>query len=77
MKATDKLRANWRKDDIYFPYPVGIGTKSDAHWLAHLFDENFIRQAKERGYDIATFKFKISPAIGNEKFQSQRLEAAE
>jgi hypothetical protein len=73
MKASEKLRAKWKNEDILFCYPVGIDTKSDAHWLANrLFNDDFMRQATERGYDISTFKFELSPAKNNEKFESQR-----
>jgi hypothetical protein len=73
MKSIDKLRANWKNGDVMLYYPVGIDTKSDAHWLANrLFGDNFIRQCQERGYDISTFKFEISPTRDNEKFKSQR-----
>jgi len=76
MKAADKLRARWKKGDVMFFYPVGIDTRSDAHWLYGLFNDNFIQQCQARGYDISTFKFEISPSSGDEKFKSQRPQQA-
>ncbi len=72
MKASDKLRANWKKEDIWFYFPVGLGTKTDTRWLHTIFNDDFVREATERGYDISTFKFEICPQEGNERFESQR-----
>ncbi len=75
MKAIDKLRARWKGDDMWFYYPVGLSTNADARWLHSLFNDDFIQQARMRGYDISTFKFELSPMQSNEKFKSQREES--
>ena len=42
MSPDDKLRAYWSKKekDISFHWPGGVSTKSDAHWLYGLLNEN-------------------------------------
>jgi hypothetical protein len=57
----NKLKAYWNKKekDIYFRYPLGIGTKCDAHFLSGVFNENFLNELRDRGYDISTLKFEI------------------
>lgn len=74
MLAVDKLRAWWSKkaNDIILYCPLGYGTKSDAHYLSQVFDEEFVAEMKNRGYDISTMKFSIEPSVGNDKFSSQR-----
>ena len=74
MKAVHKFRVNWskREKDLVYHYPLGIMTKSDAHWLNGIFTEKFTDELESRGYDVKTFKFEICPKIGNYKFSSQR-----
>ena len=63
MKAIEKLRACWskRENDIMFYWP---SRKSDGRWLAEIFNDDFIKQMKRRGFDITTIKFEISPFQG-------------
>ncbi len=75
MKATDKLRANWsiRERDLMLHYPCGVGTKSDAHWLADVvFPKSVTDELAARGYDVTTLKFSIEPKAGERRFSSQR-----
>lgn len=74
MKKADKLRAYWskREADVMLFHPLGCATKCDAHYLSGLFNAEFQKEMESRGYDMATFKFEISPKIGNERFASQR-----
>ena len=76
MKTIDKLRVNWgkRERDLMFHFPLGFYTKSDAHYLHGVFTAEFIKEMDERGYDITTLKFEISPKVGDDKFSSQRSE---
>jgi len=78
MKAKDKLRVFWGKkqQQLMFYWPLGIGTKSDAHYLYGVFDELFVSEMQQRGYDIQTLRFAISPLAGNEKFVSMRKKGA-
>lgn len=74
MRAKDKLRILWSKKqrELMFHWPLGIATKSDAHYLYGIFNEVFICEMRQRGYDIQTLRFEISPSSGNEKFVSER-----
>lgn len=74
MKANDKLRATWSKkeNDIILHFPLGVGTKSDAHYLSGIFNKEFTDELVSRGYDVSTFKFSVEPKPGNDKFCSQR-----
>lgn len=72
MRAADKLRVRWKHEDVVVCFPMGIGTKRDARWILSVFDTEFVQEARQRGYDLSTFKFEISPAGGEEKFRSQR-----
>ena len=74
MKAKDKLRATYsnKENDVMLHYPLGMGTKSDAHWLSGIFGKEFTDELKRRGYDVTTMKFSIEPERGNENFASQR-----
>lgn len=75
-KETDKLRAYWSKKegDLMLFHPLGINTKSDAHYLSVLLEE-VPEELERRGYDKTTFRLSISPKIGNERFASQRRKA--
>lgn len=60
--AKDKLRIFWseRERDIYCDFPVGIGTKRDAHYLlGGVFTKEFADELERRGYDLSTLKFEI------------------
>jgi len=74
MKKKDKLRASWskREKDIMLHYPLGLSTRCDAHWLAEIFNDNFIEAIKARGYDPETIKFEVCPQKGNKYFASER-----
>lgn len=76
MKASDKLRANWskREDDVMLHYPLGIGSRSDGHWLSGVFNKAFTDELASRGYDITTMKFSIEPKAGEHRFSSTRQE---
>jgi hypothetical protein len=79
MKLFEKLRAYWSKkeNDLIFSFPLGVGTKNDAHYLYGIFTNEFTQELTKRGYDVATIKFSIEPIKGNPKFVSQRTEDAE
>lgn len=74
MRAADKLRVTWsrREHDTMIHFPLGFGTSCDGHYMAGVFGKDFIREMTERGYDITTVRFQISPKVGNPKFRSQR-----
>ena len=77
MKALNKLRVTWskRENDVLVSWPVGLGTKSDAHWLSAKFGRDFTGELIRRGYDMTTMRFSVEPLPGNCKFQSQREDA--
>lgn len=75
MEKNDKLRVDWnkRENDVMFHYPLGLQTKTDAHYLhSSVFTDEFIEEIKKRGYDIKTLKFEIQPDFNRrpEKFQT-------
>ena len=74
MQSTEKLRVFWSKKtkDLILWHPFGVGTKSDAHWLAGVFNEDFTNELEKRGYNISTLKFSVEPKKGEKKFASQR-----
>ncbi len=61
MKAKYKLRANWSKSemDIMLHWPLGVGTRADGSYLSDIFNQDFIKQMEQRGYDITKMKFEI------------------
>ncbi len=71
MKAEHKLRARYckRERDIVLEFPLGFGTKSDGHYLSGIFNREFKQEMTNRGYDIATLRFEISPKAGDPKFR--------
>jgi hypothetical protein len=73
MKAINKLRVKWNKKehDLLAHYPRGKNTKSDAHFLVGVFDQEFIDELRKRGYDITTMKFSVEPVKGYKKFSPQ------
>ena len=76
MKGLHELRANWskRERDVMLHHPIGFSTNTDAHYLSGVFGRDFQREMENRGYDISTMRFAISPKAGNPKFRSQRPE---
>jgi len=74
MKAQFKFRAYWskRENDLMFHYPLGMQTKSDAHWLSGILTKDFQAELIRRGYDFSTFKLEICPQKGNDRFASER-----
>lgn len=74
MRAKDKLRVSWGKKqrELMFHWPIGVATKSDAHYLYGIFNELFIGEMQRRGYDVQTLRFEISPLAGNGRFVSER-----
>ena len=74
MKAKDKLRATWCKqeDTILLHYPLGSQTKCDGGFLSGHITEAFAEELEARGYDKTTLKFSIEPKKGDERFASQR-----
>jgi hypothetical protein len=79
MKVIDKLRVYWSKKekDICLHWPGGFQTKCDAHYLSGIFNDEFIGEMKERGYDITTLKFSIEPMKNDDRFISQRKKTAQ
>lgn len=67
MKKEYKLRANWSKkeNDLVLDYPLGQRTKSDAHYLSLIFNDKFLQEMKDRGYDVTKMKFEIPIKIGS------------
>lgn len=77
VKAQDKLRVTWGRGEreVLFHFPLGAGTRSDAHYLSSMvFTKEVTDELEARGYDLKTLRFEISPAAGNERFASQRPE---
>jgi hypothetical protein len=67
----NKLKVKWSKQekDIKCWYPLGIGTKSDMHYLfGEIFTLEFIKEIQNRGYDITTLKFEITVDSKGERF---------
>lgn len=70
----NKLRARWskREKDILVNYPKGIGTVCDCNYLfSEVFTNNFVKEMKERGYDITTLKFEIKVDEKGERFKEK------
>ncbi len=72
MSNFNKLKARYskREKDLLIEHPLGFNTGSDGHMLY-----DFLRQLKgeleDRGYDITTLKFEVSPKLPNiEKFKT-------
>jgi hypothetical protein len=74
VRRQDKLRTDWGKKekDVVLHFPLGSGTRSDAHWLSAVFDKAFVEELLRRGYDPATLRFEVAPLPGDPKFASQR-----
>lgn len=70
----NKLRARWSKGekDILVTYPLGVQTKCDCNYLLSLmFNSDFEREMKSRGYDITTLKFEITVDKNGERFSEK------
>jgi hypothetical protein len=74
MKAADKLRAYWSKqeDCLEVWHPLGMQTCTDANWIIATLDADVIAELERRGYDKTTLRFSIEPQAGNPRFASQR-----
>jgi len=79
MKAKDKLRATWCKEEqsVMFHYPLGSQTKCDGGYLSGHITEELANELEARGYDKTTLKFSIEPKKGDVRFASQREEEEE
>jgi len=69
----DRLKAVWnkREKDVMFHFPLGVLTKSDAHWLSGIFNKQFTQELESRGYDITTLRFEIKVGDNRpDKFES-------
>ena len=70
----NKLRARWSKSehDILLTYPLGKLTKCDTAYLAFkVFTDEFVKEMKDRGYDIKTLKFEIAVDKNGERYKDK------
>lgn len=78
-KKQNKLKAFWSKkeSDVMIEFPLGVGTRSDGHWLSGIFNEQLTNELKQRGYDVESMKFEITvkPTLRPEKFATLLLES--
>lgn len=68
LKKKEKLTAYWDKKEncIGAYHPLGFMTKTDAHYLFdNVFTKEFVKEMTDRGYDVTTMKFEISPKLPN------------
>lgn len=68
LKKKDKLAAYWDKKEncIGAYHPLGFMTQTDAHYLFdNVFTKEFVKEMADRGYDVRTMKFEISPKLPN------------
>lgn len=68
LKKKDKLTAYWDKKEncVGAYYPLGFMTQTDAHYLFDkVFTKEFVKEMTDRGYDVRTMKFEISPKLPN------------
>lgn len=68
LKKKDKLTAYWDKKEncIGAYHPLGFMTQADAHYLFdNVFAKEFVKEMTDRGYDVTTMKFEISPKLPN------------
>lgn len=68
LKKKDKLTAYWDKKEncIGAYHPLGLMTQTDAHYLFdNVFTKEFVKEMADRGYDVTTMKFEISPKLPN------------
>lgn len=65
LKKKEKLTAYWdKKENCIGAYrPLGFMTQTDAHYLFDkVFTKDFVKQMTDRGYDVTTMQFEISPS---------------
>lgn len=77
----DKLKAYWSKSEgLMLAWPLGVMTKSDAHWLSGVFSQQFTGELLRRGYDLSTLRFSIRPDLDGpravERFPTLKKERA-
>ena len=68
LKKKEKLTAYWIKKEncIGAYHPLGFMTQTDAHYLFdNVFTKEFVKEMTDRGYDVTTMKFEISPKLPN------------
>lgn len=68
LKKKEKLTAYWDKKEncIGAYHPLGFMTQTDAHYLFDkVFTKEFVKEMTDRGYDVTTMKFEISPKLPN------------
>ena len=68
LKKKEKLTAYWDKKEncIGAYHPLGFMTQTDAHYLFdNVFTKEFVKEMTDRGYDVRTMKFEISPKLPN------------
>lgn len=68
LEKKEKLTAYWDKKEncIGAYHPLGFMTQTDAHYLFdNVFTKEFVKEMTDRGYDVTTMKFEISPKLPN------------
>lgn len=68
LKKKEKLTAYWDKKEncIGAYHPLGFMTQTDAYYLFdNVFTKEFVKEMTDRGYDVTTMKFEISPKLPN------------
>ena len=68
LKKKEKLTAYWDKKEncIGAYHPLGFMTQTDAHYLFDkVLTKEFVKEMTDRGYDVTTMKFEISPKLPN------------
>jgi hypothetical protein len=68
-----QLGASWSKKqrDVMLHFPLGILSSSDGHWLSGIFDADFVRHLRERGYDPNTLRFTVEIDFANKHSQEK------
>ena len=73
VRLRNKLYITWtEKDGFLVHYPIGIDTRTDASFMAHIIPSNLAKELDARGYNMKTFRLEICPKVGNSKFVSER-----
>jgi len=70
LKKKEKLTAYWdnKENCIGSYHPLGIFTHTDSNYLFDkVFSKEFVKEMTDRGYDVKTMKFEISPKLPNYK----------
>lgn len=59
LKPTNKLRVWWSnaEKDIMIYHPKW---KADGHYIAGIFNREFLEELESRGYDLKTIRFSIA-----------------